>query len=67
MSRDHAIELSDIINFQFYLVYKKWVGLEQNNAQLIPYDGYYASLQFHSKKTNSMNILNRGRANFGKL
>ena len=42
------------------LDYRKWVGLEQKNAQLIPYDGYYASLQFHSKKTNSMNILNRG-------
>lgn len=42
------------------LDYRKWVGLEQKNEQLLPYDGYYASVQFESKKTNSMMILNRG-------
>jgi hypothetical protein len=42
------------------LNYRKWVGLEQKNEQLRPYDGYYASVQLESKKTNSMIILNRG-------
>jgi hypothetical protein len=42
------------------LDYKKWVGLEQKNEQLLPYDGYYALVQFESKKSNSMMILNRG-------
>ena len=42
------------------LDYKKWVGLEQKNEQLLPYDGYYASVQFESKKSNSKMILNRG-------
>lgn len=44
------------------LDYRKWVGLEQNNKQLLPFDGYYASIQFHSLKTNSMVNLNRGDA-----
>jgi hypothetical protein len=42
------------------LDYRKWLGLEQKNNQLLPYDGYYASVQFESKKSNSMMILNRG-------
>ena len=42
------------------LDYKKWVGLEQKNEQLLPYDGYYASVQFESKRSNSKMILNRG-------
>jgi len=48
------------INSDGDLDYKKWVGLEQKNKQLLPYDGYYASVQFESKRLNSMNILNRG-------
>jgi hypothetical protein len=44
------------------LDYRKWVGLEQHNEQLLPFDGYYASIQFHSLKTNSMVNLNRGDA-----
>ena len=42
------------------LDYRKWVGLEQKNDQLLAYDGYYASVQFESKKPNSTMILNRG-------
>ena len=42
------------------LDYRKWLGLEQKKNQLLPYDGYYASVQFESKKSNSMMILNRG-------
>jgi hypothetical protein len=42
------------------LNYRKRVGLEQKNEQLLPYDGYYALVQFESKKSNSINILNRG-------
>ena len=44
------------------LDYRKWVGLEQHNEQLLPFDGYYGSIQFHSLKTNSMVNLNRGDA-----
>jgi len=42
------------------LDYKKCVGLEQKNEQLLPYDGYYAWVQFESKSSNSKMILNRG-------
>ncbi|UAM98745.1 hypothetical protein K8354_02665 [Polaribacter litorisediminis] len=44
------------------LDYRKWVGLEKNNEQLLPYDGYYAAVQFHSLNTDSMANLNRGDA-----
>ena len=42
------------------LDYKKWVGLENQSPQLKPYDGFFASVQFKSKKGNSGNHLNRG-------
>ncbi len=50
------------ITSEIDLDYKKWVGLEQHNEQLLPFDGFYASIQFHSLKTNSMINLNRGDA-----
>jgi len=50
------------ITTEIDLDYRKWVGLEQHNEQLLPFDGYYASIQFHSLKTNSMINLNRGDA-----
>jgi hypothetical protein len=42
------------------LDYRKWVGLEQHSEQLLPFDGFYASIQLHSVKTNSMINLYRG-------
>lgn len=50
------------ITTEIDLDYRKWVGLEQHIEQLLPFDGYYASIQFHSLKTNSMINLNRGDA-----
>lgn len=44
------------------LNYREWVGLEKNNPQLIPYDGFFASVQFFSLSTNSATTLNRGDA-----
>ena len=44
------------------LNYREWVGLENKNAQLLPYDGFFASVQFFSEQTNSSTDLNRGDA-----
>lgn len=44
------------------LDYREWVNLEKKNPQLLPNDGFYASVQFYSLKTNSMTDLNRGDA-----
>jgi hypothetical protein len=48
------------INNESDLDYHEWVGLEKENPQLIPYDGFFASVQFYSVNTNSTTDLNRG-------
>jgi hypothetical protein len=42
------------------LDYKEWVGLEGKSPKLKLYDGYFASVQFFSLKTNSTTDLFRG-------
>lgn len=44
------------------LDHREWVGLEDRSPQLKPFDGYFASVQFHSLKTNSTSDLFRGDA-----
>ncbi len=49
------------------LDYREWVGLDDKNPQLKPYDGFFASVQFFSMNTNSTTDLFRGdgmRANY---
>jgi hypothetical protein len=48
------------INDEKDLDYKEWVGLEDRSPQLKPYDGYFASVQFYSIRTNSPTKLFRG-------
>ena len=48
------------INNERDLDYKEWVGLEDRNPQLEPFDGYFASVQFYSMNTNSTSELFRG-------
>jgi hypothetical protein len=44
------------------LDYREWVGLEEKTTQMLPYDGFFASVQFFSVKTDSTTNLNRGDA-----
>jgi hypothetical protein len=44
------------------LDYREWVGLENRTPQLLPYDGYFASVQFLSTNTDSTTELYRGDA-----
>ncbi len=45
------------------LDYRKWVGLEEKTSTLLlQYDGFFASVQFFSSKTNSATNLYRGDA-----
>lgn len=50
------------ITNNYDLTYRQWVGLEDKNPQLKPYDGFFASVQFFSINTNSTTDLNRGDA-----
>lgn len=42
------------------LDYRNWVGLEEKSSQLLLFDGFFASVQIMSSKTNSMTELFRG-------
>jgi len=44
------------------LDYREWVGLEEKTTQMLPYDGFFASVQFFSSKTDSSTNLYRGDA-----